>query len=239
MQFTSNSSNIFFAILALEEMEFFTKERGCMIELRAQKLVESKLNSMAIKFVRHAIRAIRACAPGHMLPTNITSGQYQCIMEIYFTLLLDEEMKSILKKELMAFDIQSAKQFIVNTHKTLRDMAEKTPLKTKKSDKRRSWLDRLREQYIYMSSYVLNVILKRIMDENPPQEINTQSMKEILEIWMYNNRNADDFEEKFRALVNTKSKARIYHCCEYFLETVSHSHHKRLKQNKKKRILRR
>lgn len=209
---------------AVEEVEFFSMERGCMIELRAQKLVETKLNKFAINFTRHALRAIRACTNNHTLHANMSSRHYQCIMEIYYTLLLKCDMVGRLESELMALDMQLAKRFIKNAYDTLNEMP-KSPQqsndKTTKSDKKRTWLDRIRKPYIYMSSYVLNFVLKRILNEDPPQEDNNQILQELLDIF-FQHKNAAGFEMRFRDLVKTKSqsKARVFDCCEYFCEKV-------------------
>lgn len=215
----------FFRFTDGDEVEFFSMERGCMIELRAQKLVESKLNPFAVNFTRHALRAIRSCTNGHTLLANLSTRHHQCIMEIYYTLLLKSEKFSSLQSELAALDIQLAKQFIKNTYATLQEMS-KTPPKSsdtsKKSDKKRSWLDRLRKPYIYMSSFVLRFTLKRILNEDPPQESNDHILKELLDIWIIEHEGAADFESLFSDLVQTKSQssARIYDCCEYFHQKV-------------------
>lgn len=195
-----------------------------MIEMRAQKLVESKLFELAIKLTRHALRAIRACMNSHSLHKNLAALQHQCIMEIYYALLFKYQLRQQLESELMALPLVTANNFIESTIATINEtneMSMKNQSNPKRPDRKRSWLNRIKKPYSYMGHFALQFVIRRILNEEQPEKSSSQVLKNLLYLWINEHRNEANFESQFRELVQTKFQSRIYDCCEYFYERVN------------------
>lgn len=208
----------------MDEIEFFNTERGCMIEIRAQKLVESKLFELAIKLTRHALRAIRACMHSHSLHANLAALQHHCIMEIYYALMFKYQLRQQLESELMALDLITANNFIHSTIATINDTIDismKNQSNPKQPDRKRPWLNRIKKPYTYMGHFALQFVIRRILNEEQPELDSSQVLKNLLYLWINEHRNDTAFESLFRELVQTQFQSRIYDCCEYFYEKVN------------------
>lgn len=214
-----------FYVSANEEIEFFAIERGCMIDLRAKKLVEIRLFPMALNFTRHALRAIRACTYSLALQQNISERQILVMMEIYYALLFEGRKSDSLNSELKALNLDLADRFIQHLFASLKDYSKldsvsKTSNKsTNKSNEKRLWIHKIYKPYKRMSQYSLQFILKRILNDG---YADCNILNDLLSIWINEYKKCDDFELKFRILVQaSKTNSLIYDCCELFYRLVS------------------
>lgn len=95
------------------DIEYFESERGCMIDMRLRKLVESKCDDLAIRFCRRALQAIRVCGNNHPLRQTVSVRQHQSILETYFSLLVKFKKINDLKNELELMDYETVAEFIL------------------------------------------------------------------------------------------------------------------------------
>lgn len=126
----------------------------------------------------------------------------------------------------MALDIKEAKRFIENAFRTINESTRKKPIvdnSVKPSDKKRSWFDRIKKPYTYMSQFALRFTLKRILNEERTQDDSDIVLHSLLDIWMAENQHDADFETRFRDLVQIKNRSnpRTYASCEYVYEKVA------------------
>lgn len=217
-----------FYVSANEEIEFFAIERGCMIDLRAKKLVEIRLFPMALNFTRHALRAIRACTYSLALQQNISERQILVMMEIYYALLFEDRKSESLNRELEALNLDLADRFIQHLFASLKDyskldsVSKASNKSTNKSNEKRLWIHKIYKPYKHMSQYSLRFILKRILNDGYAHYADRHVLKDLLSIWINEYKKCDDFESQFRILVQTsKTNSLIYDCCELFYELVS------------------
>lgn len=106
-------------------IEYFASERGCMIMLRAQKLVEDKCDYYAMKFIRQAFRAIRSCTEAHPLRQVVSFRQHIVLLGIYLSLLYKYKKVDELKAELELMSFETAKDFILLSFASVKDEEEK------------------------------------------------------------------------------------------------------------------
>lgn len=134
----------------------------------------------------------------------------------------------MLNSELIALELTEAMKFVENAFRTINESMRKMPSagdNNKQSDKKRSWLDRIKKPYTYMSQFALRFILRRILNEERPPADGDTMLYSLLDIWIAENRNETDFEARFRDLVQMKSRSnpRTYAACEYVYEKVAHT----------------
>lgn len=197
-----------------------------MIEMRARKLIESKCDRLALNFVTGALRAIRSCTDEHVLRQTVSLGQHQSLLEIYFSLLYKFKESSRLKSELEATELESAKEFIINSFATI-DVYEATQTQQPKSQannttkKEHSSATRLHKYHISVSQYALQLILVRILSGKYGDNGLETVFKRLLTEWIRRNKHEDNFDELFQKLIQTAAaNSKIYECCEILNEMV-------------------
>lgn len=205
-------------------------ERGCMIEMRAQKLIESRTcDDMALRFICRALRAIRTCTDDHMLRKTVSCRQLQSLLECYLSLLYKMKRYDKLRHELESMDLESVREFIVNSfwsvsqYLTMNHKENCSTAKERNREKKteKSWIDRLLKYHLSVCKYAVQLILTRILNEEYKNENLNETLGELLGIWIKQNRQQPNFNELFRRLVQTsKTSAQIYNCCEYFYRMV-------------------
>lgn len=112
---------IFFPV----EIEYFVSERGCMIVMRAQKLIEAKCDQMGMRLIRKALCAIRSCTADHPLRQNVSVKQHLNLLEMYLSLLYKYKKLTELKNELDSMTYDSAKEFIYYSYSSIKLSTDK------------------------------------------------------------------------------------------------------------------
>lgn len=214
------------------ETEYFSEERGCMIEMRARALIESKkCERLALNFLTEALRAIRMCTNDHLLRRTVSLLQHQRLLEMYFSLLYKFKESSRLKQELEEMEIESAKEFIVNSFATvdanelknpkLQLISESFNAKKRSSAKQTSCVLRLHKYHVLVTQYALQLILVRVLSGEYGLELD-HIFSDLLTEWIRRNKSKPNFDELFQKLINTAvSNAVIYDCCEVLYKLVS------------------
>lgn len=222
-------TNVFFFIYFLIEIEYFSSERGCMIEMRARKLIETKCDQFAMNFVMEALRVIRICADDHLLRQTVSVIQHQSLLEIYFSLLYKFKESSRLKIELESMDLQSAKEFILNSFQTIdihiakieRLLRFNLKNTTKHEQIKQSAAGRLHKYHLSVSQYALQLVLVRILNEEYGTDGLYYVFRDLLTEWIQRNKNQCNFDELFQKLIQTAAcNSYIYDCCEILYEMV-------------------
>lgn len=220
----NNHNNQYFI---LTETEYFTDERGCMIQMRVQALIESKCDKLALNFLTEALRVIRICTNDHSLRRTISVLQHQNLLELYFSLLYKFKESARLKCELEALDINAAKEFILNSFATIDanestlNTKSQTNMSTKKSSKQ-SYVIRLHKYHVSVSQYALQLILVRMLSGEYGTDDLAAIFIALLSEWIRRNKQKDNFDELFQKLIQTAaSNAIIYDCCEVLYKMVS------------------
>lgn len=207
------------------EIEYFTSERGCMIEMRARKLIESKCDKLALNFVMEALRAIRMCADDHLLRQTVSLLQHHNLLEMYFCLLYKFKESSRLKTELESMEIVSAKEFILNSFATidayLANQQYRAKFQTKMKPKV-TCAGRLHKYHVSVSQYALQLILVRILSGEYSETIGLDTIfQDLLIEWIRRNLDRNNFDELFQKLIQTaSSNSQIYESCEIVFEWV-------------------
>lgn len=200
-----------------------------MIEMRARALVESKCYKLALNFITEALRVIRMCTNDHLLRRTVSLLQHQRLLEMYFSLLYKFEEFSRLKQELEDMDIESAKEFIVNSFATGDAIAAKYPelhqsvnaKKRSSTSKQTSCAMRLYKYHALVSKYALQLILVRVLSGEYGLGLD-QIFSALLTEWIRRNKANASFDELFQKLINTAvSNEVIYDCCEVLYKLVS------------------
>lgn len=216
----------------LTETEYFTIERGCMIQMRVQALIESKCDKLALNLLTEALRVIRTCTNDHLLRRTISVLQHQNLLEMYFSLLYKFKESSRLKCELEAMDIEAAKEFIINSFATI-DANEATNPKLKpnpqaintkmsKTDNKQSYIVRLHKYHASVSQYALQLILVRMLSGEYGMDDLENVFTALLTEWIRRNKHKENFDELFQKLIQTaSSNSVIYDCCEILYRLVS------------------
>lgn len=227
----SNIINILYIpYIVLLEMKYFTTERGCMIDMRARKLIESKCDKLALNFISEALRVIRSCTDDHLLRRTVSLLQHQCLHEMYYSLLYKFKESTRLKVELEAMELESAKEFILHSFATIdAHVATNDTLKSKliasnaaKKDPKQSHTQRLHKYQDSVSQYALQLILVRILSGEYGTDGLDAIFKELLTEWIRRNKQKMNFDELFQKLIQTAvSNSQIYDCCEILYELVS------------------
>lgn len=217
-------------VFYLPETEYFSAERGCMIEMRARALVESKCEKLALNFITEALRVIRACTNEHLLRRTVSMLQHQSLLEIYFSLLYKFRQSSRIKQELEEMELESVKEFIVNSFATIDANAAKhlksqaisstsnTPKRS--STKQTTCAMRLHKHHVLVSQYALQLILVRVLSGEYGLGLG-DIFTALLSEWVQHNKPKENFDELFQKLINTAvSNAVVYDCCEVLYEMV-------------------
>lgn len=215
------------------EIEYFESERGCMIVMRVQKLVESKCDQLAFKLCRHAIHAIRLCTNAHPLRHTVSVRQHQSLLETYLSLLFKLKRLDDINTELDSMDAESAAEYIENSfisiEKTETIIAKKKAIcnsygnVASMSDNNSShlYVNRLHKYHVRISQYALQYLLVNTLRADHSDE-NSAMIRRLLRLWMDQHRTQLNFNDLFSKLVlNSKTKFQIYFCCETLYETVS------------------
>lgn len=223
---------VFFFVI---ETEYFSTERGCMIEMRAHALIESKCDKLALNFITEALRAIRMCTNDHSLRRTVSLLQHQRLLEMYFSLLYKFKESSRLKQELEEMEIESAKEFIVNSFATVDANEAKNPKlqsnsesfnakkrsSSKQTSSSSSCVMRLHKYHVLVSQYALQLILVRVLSGEYGLGLD-YIFTDLLTEWIRRNKSQANFDELFQKLINTAvSNAVIYDCCEVLYKLVS------------------
>lgn len=219
----------FFFLYCRTEIEYFSNERGCMIEMRTRKLIESKCDRLAMNFVTEALRVIRMCTDEHVLRRTVSLGQHQSLLEIYFSLLYKFKESSRIKIELEAMDLESIKEFIINSFATIDAHVAMTNSKLKQKSQtvnnkkqQQSSAVRLHKYHVSVSQYALQLILVRILCGEYGMNGLENIFKDLLTEWIRRNKQQPNFGELFQKLLQTSaSNTQIYECCEFLYELVS------------------
>lgn len=220
------------------ETEYFTAERGCMIEMRARALIESKCDKLALNFITEALRAIHMCTHDHLLRRTVSLLQHQSLFELYFSLLYKFKESSRLKTELEAMKVDAVKEFIVNSFATIDAneatnpaLKSQTPNATKKC-KKPTCTTRLHKYHVSVTQYALQYILVRVLSgEYGTSDLETVFIALLTE-WIRRNKPKDNFYELFRKLIQTAySSEVIYDCCRVLYEMVRSSKCSNLNDN--------
>ncbi|XP_031617631.1 uncharacterized protein LOC116337332 isoform X2 [Contarinia nasturtii] len=204
-----------------KEIEYFTIERGCMIDMRVKKLIASKCDRFAMNFVTEALRAIQTCTDDHMLRRVVSLGQNQSLLEIYFSFLYKFKESSRLKVELEAMHLDSAKEFILNCFATI-DFYEATNQRLRSTihasnamKKAHPAAARLHKYHVSVSQYALQLILVRLLAGEYGNDGVEATFRDLLTEWIRRNREQENFDKLFHKLIQTaSSNSRIYECCE-------------------------
>lgn len=231
-----NDHNYFNSIFPSTELEYFSIERGCMIEMRARKLIETKCDRLAMNFVTEALRIIRLCNDEHILRKTVSLGQHQTLYEIYFSLMYKFKDSSRLKAELEAMDLEQVVDFIVNsfasidahvalTKKLVKKQQQQQPSPSQQqTGKRKEQLSataRLHKYHVAVSQYALQLILVRILSGEYTTDCLDYAFRRLLIEWIRRNKEVQNFDELFQKLIQTAAtNARIYDCCEILYEMV-------------------
>lgn len=219
--------------LSVVETEYFAAERGCMIEMRARALIESKCDKLALNFITEALRVIRTCTNDHLLRRTISLLQHQSLLEMYFSLLYKFKESYRLKQELEEMEVESAKEFIVNSFATIdANEAKSSKLKssstssiidsTKRSSNKQTScaVTRLHKYHGLVSQYALQLILVRMLSGEYGLYLDN-IFTALLSEWVRRNKPKDNFDELFQKLINTAvSNAVVYDCCEVLYNMV-------------------
>lgn len=215
-------------------MIYFTAERGCMIDMRARKLIESKCDKLALNFISAALRVIRSCTDDHLLRRTVSLLQHQGLLEMYFALLYKFKESTRLKTELEAMELESAKEFVIHSFATIdAHVARTDKLKPKlnvssavKKDNKPSHTMRLHKYQDLVSQYALQLILVRILGGEYDIDGLDGIFKDLLSEWIRRNKQKSNFDELFQKLIQTaESNSQIYDCCEILYELVSELNH--------------
>lgn len=198
-----------------------------MIEMRARKLVESKCDRFAFNFVTEALRAIRMCTDEHLLRRTVSLRQHQSLLEIYYCLLYKFKETVRLKTELDALDVQSAKEFILNSLATIdtfeakQKRTQSQALNTATKKQKQSAAARLHKYHVLVSQYALQLILVRILNGGYGTDVLYDHFKDLLSEWIRRHKDRDNFDELFRKIIQSaSSNSQIYDCCEILYEMV-------------------
>lgn len=218
------------------EIEYFESERGCMIVMRVQKLVESKCDQLAFNLCQHAIHAIRLCTNAHPLRHTVSVRQHQSLLETYLSLLIKSKRWEDINAELNAMDTESAAEYIENSFisigRTEEIIAKKKDVCSggsaeSNSDNNSShlYVNRLHKYHVRVSQYALQYFLVNTLRADHSDE-NSTMIRRLLRLWMDQHRMATNFNDLFSKLVlNSKTKFQIYFCCETLYRTVSFDTH--------------
>lgn len=220
-----------FLFVCFLETEYFTAERGCMIEMRARALIESKCDKLALNFITEALRVIRMCTNDHLLRRTVSLLQHQRMLEMYFSLLYKFKESSRLKQELEDMEIESAKEFIVNSFATvdaneakspqLQSISESFNARRRSSSKQTTCAMRLHKYHALVTQYALQLILVRVLSGEYGLGLD-QIFIDILTTWIRRNKPKANFDELFQQLINTAvSNDVTYDCCEVLYKLVS------------------
>ncbi|XP_055312611.1 uncharacterized protein LOC129574543 isoform X2 [Sitodiplosis mosellana] len=208
-----------------KEIEYFSIERGCMIEMRARKLIETKCDRLAMNFVTEALRVIQMCTDEHVLRRTVSLGHNQTLLEIYFSLMYKFKESSRLKTELEAMELESVKEFIINSFATIDAHValtnrKKSIAKPKTGKKEQlSSAARLHKYHLAVSQYALQLILVRILSGEYTTNGLENIFRRLLIEWIRRNKDLTNFEELFQKLIQTAaSNSQIYDCCEILFE---------------------
>lgn len=224
---------LFFVLVFDLEIEYFESERGCMIVMRVQKLVESKCDPMAFRLCRQAIHAIRLCTDAHPLRHTVSVRQHQSLLETYFSLLYKFNKLEDIKVELNAMDAESAVDYIENSFISIGKMemviAKK---KTTGSNSNASsiipnkydnhlYVNRLHKYHVRISQYALQYFLVKSLRAEHSDE-NSYMIQRLLRLWLDQHQKEPNFHDLFSKLVlNSQTKFQIYLCCETLYRSVS------------------
>lgn len=200
-----------------------------MIDMRAQKLVESKCDRFAFNFVTEALRTIRMCTDEHLLRRTVSLRQHQSLLEIYYCLLYKFKETVRLKTELDALDLQSAKEFILNSFATInafeannQKQTESQAINGTKKKQKQSAGARLHKYHVLVSQYALQLILVRILTGGYGTEYLYDIFRDLLAEWIRRHKPQHNFDELFRKVIQAaSSNSQIYDCCEILYEMVS------------------
>lgn len=204
-------------------------ERGCMIEMRARKLIETKCDRLAMNFVTEALRAIRTSTDEHLLRRTVSLGQHQSLLEIYFSLLSKFKAIDRIQSELETMELETVKEFILNSFATIDAYvainAQKLRLKSqtgKKEQVQLSSAQRLHKYHVRVSEYALQLLLTRLLRGECGTDDVDKIFRPLLSKWIQRNKQMDNFDELFQRLTQTAtSNTQIYECCEILFELVS------------------
>lgn len=198
-----------------------------MIEMRACALIESKCDKLALNFITEALRVIRMCTNDHQLRRTVSLLQHQRLLEMYFSLLYKFKESSRLKQELEDMDIESAKEFIVNSFATVDANAAKYPelhqavgAKNRSTVKHTTCAMRLHKYHALVSQYALQLILVRVLSGEYGLGLD-QIFSALLTEWIRRNKSSASFDELFQKLINTAvSNEVVYDCCAVLYKLV-------------------
>lgn len=234
-RYSSQSTIQFFfllvSIFTATEIEYFESERGCMIVMRVQKLVESKCDQLAFKLCRQAIHAIRLCTNAHPLRHTVSVRQHQSLLETYLSLLFKSKRLDDINAELDSMDADSAAEYIENSiisigkteiiiarKKAISNNVDVASLATNNSH---LYVNRLHKYHVRVSQYALQYFLLKTLRADHSEE-NSARIQRLLRLWLDQHRNESNFHDLFSKLVlNSKSKFQIYFCCETLYRMVS------------------
>lgn len=201
-----------------------------MIDMRARKLIETKCDKLALNFVTEALRVVRMCTDEHLLRRTVSLGQHQSFLKIYFCLLYKFKETVRLKDELEAMDVQSAKEFILNSFATVDSYAATIQRRTQslasnatKKKQKQTAAARLHKYHVLVSQYALQLILVRILSGGYGRDDLQDIFRDLLTEWIRRNKCLNNFDELFRKVIQAaSSNSQIYDCCEILYEMVRH-----------------
>lgn len=199
--------------------------------MRARKLIESKCDKLAMNFITEALRVIQLCTNEHLLRRTVSLLQHQNLLEMYFSLLWKFKQSSHLKSKLEAMEIESAKEFILNSFATVdayeaqqKQRSAKLPA-NKSEPPKVTCAGRLHKYHLSVTQYALQLILVRLLsgvygaDGDNGLDIVFQH---LLTEWIRRHKDRGDFYALFQKLVQTSAtNAVTYDCCEILFAWVS------------------
>lgn len=192
--------------------------------MRARKLIESKCDKLAMNFITEALRVIRICTDDHLLRRTVSLLQHQSLLEMYYSLLFKFKDSNRLKTELEAMEIESAKEFIVNSFATIDAYVANQNQRANNTQekKRQTCAGRLHKYHVSVSQYALQLVLVRILSGEYGTDGLESAFQALLSEWIQRNKQRDDFDELFQKLIQTAaSNSQIYSCCEILFDLVS------------------
>lgn len=209
------------------EREFFEMERGCMIALRLHKLIESKIDKHALNFSQKALQAIRLSTGEQILRQNVSVRQHQDLLEAYMSLLIKFQKYVQLKNEVESMDEGALHQFLWYSLETERvetaaeDKSNNEPtapgLPKRKRYRLLKWQKEANQFAVQL--YVMKVLNLEHFDD----AVHRGRLEYFLGLWLHQYKNAADFRERFKKLVDHSfSRLQLYVACEKLHHEVSH-----------------